>query len=529
MSHRRGYVPYGLYIDEVLTMRRGGVDYYYHADEMHNVVKLTDNAGAILEAYDYADYGQPEFYDATGNELTGTAYANPYLFTGREWDEELGYYYYRNRYMDPAQGRFASRDPLGLWGDPLNLGNGYNYAGSNPWSLVDPFGLAAGGNGNGVLEDWGYAFPDPHDSRYSPYMRDLLLGQFHEALHDQIIWTANGIGIIPGPSGTLADAIVAIETGDYMILVEGLGGEVIGEVIGGFRKFSRAQVAADAQKRGVRVPKIACFPAGTLVMLADGSAKPIETIREGDLVLADNPEDETTTSQFKVSAIFRSYTLRLIRVAVDHDGDDEADGEFRATGEHPVWTQNRGWQIAEALGPGDVLQDANQRGVTVVRTWEEETESASYNLTVEGVNTFFIVVDGVSILVHNTENDIVPYGRKTSPNKNHHGVMNAWLEANLAGQLDVNGNPAYQGRKEWRFPTLELSPDAHARATAYESEWRANYRHQNGVKRIDWAKVTPREVQEVSVGALDAAGVPKRTQEEYFGKVNKWLYEKFCP
>lgn len=30
---------YGRYVDEVLTMRRGGNDYYHHGDDMHNVVK----------------------------------------------------------------------------------------------------------------------------------------------------------------------------------------------------------------------------------------------------------------------------------------------------------------------------------------------------------------------------------------------------------------------------------------------------------------------------------------------------------
>ena len=57
---------------------------------------------------------------------------------------ETGYYYFRNRYLDPALGRFASRDPLGMWGDAKNLGNGYTYAASNPWSMVDPFGLCSG-------------------------------------------------------------------------------------------------------------------------------------------------------------------------------------------------------------------------------------------------------------------------------------------------------------------------------------------------------------------------------------------------
>ena len=139
---------YGNYIDEVLTMRRGTTDYYYHGDDQHNVVKLTDNTGAVVETYDYGDYGQPEFYDASGAllDVSESPFGNPYLFTGRRWDEELGYYYFRNRYMDPALGRFVSRDPIGLWGDAANLGNGYTYAASNPWSLVDPFGLFSGGN-----------------------------------------------------------------------------------------------------------------------------------------------------------------------------------------------------------------------------------------------------------------------------------------------------------------------------------------------------------------------------------------------
>ncbi len=144
---------YGNYIDEVLTMRRGTSDYYYHGDDQHNVVKLTDNTGTVVEAYDYGDYGQPEFYSPPANpgqatgallEVSESPFGNPYLFTGRRWDPESGYYYFRNRFMDPALGRFVSRDPIGLWGDAANLGNGYTYAASNPWSVVDPFGLCGG-------------------------------------------------------------------------------------------------------------------------------------------------------------------------------------------------------------------------------------------------------------------------------------------------------------------------------------------------------------------------------------------------
>ncbi|MDJ0731221.1 MAG: RHS repeat-associated core domain-containing protein [Crocosphaera sp.] len=65
---------------------------------------------------------------------------NPYLFTGRRFDQETGLYYYRARYYDADQGRFISRDPLGYL-DGMNL---YEYVGSNPINSVDPLGLAEG-------------------------------------------------------------------------------------------------------------------------------------------------------------------------------------------------------------------------------------------------------------------------------------------------------------------------------------------------------------------------------------------------
>src|SRR5690606_2192027 len=36
---------------------------------------------------------------------------------------------------------FINRDPIGIWGDLLNLGNGQTYTGGNPWKWMDPWGL----------------------------------------------------------------------------------------------------------------------------------------------------------------------------------------------------------------------------------------------------------------------------------------------------------------------------------------------------------------------------------------------------
>ena len=61
----------------------------------------------------------------------------PLRFPGQYADEETGWYYNVNRYYDPATGRYASQDPLGLLPAP----NPGAYV-SNPTRLADPLGLA---------------------------------------------------------------------------------------------------------------------------------------------------------------------------------------------------------------------------------------------------------------------------------------------------------------------------------------------------------------------------------------------------
>ncbi len=132
---------YGIYVDEVVHMERGGQDYYFHADPTFSTRLVTNGAGTVVEQYHYDDFGRPHVEDGTGLAIGGTAIGNPYLFTGRRWDAEIDWYHYRHRCYDPDSGRFTTRDPLGLHGDPDAHGNPLNYAGGNPWSRWDPFGL----------------------------------------------------------------------------------------------------------------------------------------------------------------------------------------------------------------------------------------------------------------------------------------------------------------------------------------------------------------------------------------------------
>ncbi len=57
----------------------------------------------------------------------------------------------RARYLDPAQGRFTSRDTWeGDYAQPLSL-NAWNYTDSNPVNYTDPNGLCSGGVGDDEL------------------------------------------------------------------------------------------------------------------------------------------------------------------------------------------------------------------------------------------------------------------------------------------------------------------------------------------------------------------------------------------
>lgn len=105
---------------------------FYGYDGHGSVRYLTDSAGAVTDTYSY---------DAFGVLLARTGSTpNEYLYSGEQYDPNLGFYYLRARYMNPSTGRFQTMDTFeGLKFDPLSL-HKYTYANTNPVDLVDPSG-----------------------------------------------------------------------------------------------------------------------------------------------------------------------------------------------------------------------------------------------------------------------------------------------------------------------------------------------------------------------------------------------------
>jgi len=113
--------------------------YYYHYDGLGSVVALSDLSGNLVESYSYDVFGQTTIKTPDGLTHTNSTVGNRYMFTGREYDNEvfMGLYYYRARYYKPSLGRFLQTDPIHYAGG-LNL---YTYCGNNPLNWIDPWGL----------------------------------------------------------------------------------------------------------------------------------------------------------------------------------------------------------------------------------------------------------------------------------------------------------------------------------------------------------------------------------------------------
>jgi RHS repeat-associated protein len=119
----------------LIEQERGGVKSFYHADGLGSTRFLTDNLGNVTDAY---------IYDAYGNTLSSSGTTtNNYLYTGEQFDKNLGEYYLRARYYNSSQGRFTGRDPFdGMLEEPLSL-NKYGYVHGNPINNTDPTGMFA--------------------------------------------------------------------------------------------------------------------------------------------------------------------------------------------------------------------------------------------------------------------------------------------------------------------------------------------------------------------------------------------------
>jgi RHS repeat-associated protein len=123
--------------------------YFFHPDHLGSSSYITDASGEVYQHLEYFAFGETFVEEHSNTNRT------PYLFNGKELDEETGLYYYGARYYDPRTSVWQSVDPLAEKYPSLST---YAYVANNPLKYIDPDGkkfvnFDAQGNYQGTTKD----------------------------------------------------------------------------------------------------------------------------------------------------------------------------------------------------------------------------------------------------------------------------------------------------------------------------------------------------------------------------------------
>ncbi len=427
---------------------------YYHFDNIGSTTCVTDQTGAVVEAFAYGTYGEL---------LTQPKRNIRFLYNGSYgvMTDSNGLYYMRARYYNPDIKRFINQDiKVGDISNSQSL-NRYAYCEGNPVSLIDPFGLSPQTSQDQTKEskfqwlhntlDVAGLFFDGADAINAvlyaaegdwknaalcavsvvPLVGSAVVGVVKGAkaiakakkaakitelaqesmkltknagnaldtLHDTMSvstkWGNNPLKIADGmavKSGT--DIAKVLETGGDIGTQANKAVDSIKSVASsdGWRLSTKADETADVLKTTNTGGVGGCFVAGTKVKTAEGERN-IEDIEVGDYVLAENAE--TGEQEYKqVVKTFIHEKTTLVHVYV-------GDEEIETTLEHPFYVEGFGFVPAGELQVGDIIRTSDGRKLPIKKVEIEELEGTVlvYNLEVEDFHTYY--VSDLGVLVHN--------------------------------------------------------------------------------------------------------------------------------
>jgi RHS repeat-associated protein len=178
-----------------------------NVDYIIRVKDIKDAAGKTIEVFSYNFELNQEvsllFNYSILAKNTHSLYGNNSLLHGRDYEPEIGLYYFRNRYYHPQLGRFLQQDPNG-YEDSLNA---YQAFGMNPVNFRDPFGLVNElGTGHYDKGEFTKILTGEISTENDPFINGM-------AAFTRNVTTAIALGIVYAYS-----APVAISIGSFLLL-----------------------------------------------------------------------------------------------------------------------------------------------------------------------------------------------------------------------------------------------------------------------------------------------------------------------
>ncbi|WP_229068507.1 polymorphic toxin-type HINT domain-containing protein [Actinoplanes sp. DH11] len=225
---------------------------------------------------------------------------------------------------------------------------------------------------------------------------DYLDGNIHSAndlAKSAIVGGITGVLGVPLAAAdmvTQSQAVVDnIKEGDYL---EAAGHGALGaldavSVVAGGRGFAKASCKGHS------------FVPGTLVLMGDGTTKPIEDIEVGDQVTATDPETGKTRAE-PVTELHNNLDEKFVDLTVTLPSG--ASAVVQTTHNHPFWDRTtRQWTDADSLKTGHQLQTTESAPVTVAGKRTFTGSQWMRDLTVANVHTYYVLAGTTPVLVHN--------------------------------------------------------------------------------------------------------------------------------
>ncbi|MDI1454401.1 polymorphic toxin-type HINT domain-containing protein [Streptomyces sp. ATE26] len=362
-----------------------------------------------------------------------------YLGSGID-DTATGLTHLGAREYDQNSGRFLSADPIIDLADPLQM-NGYAYSNNSPVSKSDPTGLIldAESGGTAPCTKAGGCVHDATDKHPSATWKDEgnaqldYNGDGYISVYPTVKVRANWrkapafinafyklIDHLCDPYGRDGCADQSFPSNSLTVTnAKGAACRAVGRKCPAGLIYDKGAATADSFASaadggegpagglafgGIHLPRKArgcnCFLAGTKVLLADKSSKDIEDIEAGDQVLATDPETGESGPHKVVRLIINDHDKHFNDLTIQTPAGER---HLTATHEHPFWVPELGqWVWAGDLTAGMHLRRPDGSTVEVVGNRAYSARARTYNLTVEGLHTYYVLAGQTPVLVHNS-------------------------------------------------------------------------------------------------------------------------------
>lgn len=146
------------------------------------------------------------------------------------------------------------------------------------------------------------------------------------------------------------------------------------------------------------------FGAGTAVVLANGSTKAINQVKPGDFVLTAEPGTDQKEKHKVTKVHVTTHDRDFVTVTI---ATKQGPKTLNTTALHQIYdSTTKSWTRARDLNAGDRLQTADGSTAKVVNSRTYSDHKITYDLTVDGLHTYYVVAGDAALLVHNCNTEL---------------------------------------------------------------------------------------------------------------------------